>query len=487
MSAPVPADVPAAPVTNARMFGIAGPAMLANLTTPLLGIVATAAIGRLGDASLLGGVAMAAVIFDCMFWLFGFLRMSTVALTAQSIGAGNVLEQRAVLARALLIAAAIGILLVALQVPLSAAIFFLMGGSEPVRAAAESYFVIRIWSAPCALANFAIVGWLVGRARAGIALALQILINTVNMALTVVLVLALHCGIAGAAAATIVAETVGIAAGLMVVWRSWDGRIGLDLAAVLARDRMVSLLAINRDIMIRTAALVAVFAFFTAQGARAGDLALAANAVLHNFTMIGAFFLDGMATAAEQLCGHAVGRRDRTGFLRTTRRVIAWGFVFGLSVTALMLWHGDVLIDIITSSPEVRAAARTFMAYAALAPAIGVLAYILDGIYIGATWTRDMRNLMLAALAIYLATWWSLQNLGNAGLWLSFLAFMAARGLLQASRYAALLAATFQHDGSRTDSLTPPPASLPDVRHSGHGSAVTVAASIPTSSARPEC
>jgi MATE family multidrug resistance protein len=428
-------------VTNARVFAIAGPAMLANLTTPLLGIVGTAAIGRLGEAYLLGGVAMAALVFDSLYWLFAFLRMGTVALTAQALGAGDAVEQRAVLARALFLAAFIGLLLIALQAPLAAAIFRLLGGSDAVRAAAETYFFVRIWSAPCALANFAVLGWLVGIARAGTALVLQVAINVVNIALTVLLVLVLDYGVAGAALAAVLAEIVGLALGLGIAWALAGGAI--ETAIVLRREQLVRMLAINRDIMIRTAALIAAFGFFTAQGARAGDVALAANAVLHNFILIGSFFLDGLATAAEQICGRAVGARDRAGFIQATRRVLGWGFLFGAAATVLFLLAGVALIDVITTSADVRQAARQFMLFAALAPVMGVAAYTFDGIYIGATWARDMRNLMLVALAIYLATWWALQGHGNTGLWIALLVFLAVRGLLQAVRYPRLAATTF--------------------------------------------
>jgi MATE family multidrug resistance protein len=431
-------------VTNARVFAIAGPAMLANLTTPLLGLVGTAAIGRLGEAYLLGGIAVAAIAFDFIFWLFGFLRMGTVALTAQALGAGEATEQRAVLARALLIAAAIGLLLIALQAPLAAGTFALMGGSDAVTDAAKVYFFIRIWAAPFALANFAVLGWLIGLARAGLALGLQMFINVVNMALTVTLVLGFGLGIAGAAIAAAVAETSGLVVGLVVAWRMLGDNHGLNAANVLDRAKLMRTLAVNRDIMIRTAALIAAFAFFTAQGARGGDVTLAANAVLHNFTLIGSFFLDGMATAAEQICGHAVGARERTAFARATRLALAWGFGFGIALSAIFLAGGGLLINAMTTSEEVRVAAREFMLLAALAPAMGVGAYIYDGIYIGATWARAMRNLMLAALAIYLAAWWALSGYGNAGLWLALLAFLAVRGLLQAAQYPLLERATFK-------------------------------------------
>jgi MATE family multidrug resistance protein len=435
--------VPSEPVTHRRVFAIAAPAMLANLTTPLLGIVGTAVIGRLGQAHLLGAVAMSALVFDCMFWLFGFLRLSTVALTAQALGAGDAAEQRAVLARALLIAAAIGLALIALQIPLAALIYPAMGGSAAVTEAAQAYFFIRIWSAPFVLANYALLGWLIGQARAGTALGIQIAVNLCNMALTAALVLDVGLGVAGAAIGSLAAEAAGTALGLAVVaWRMRaGGRFGR--AAVLDRAKLVRLLAINRDIMIRTAALIAAFLFFTAQGARTGDTLLAANAVLHNFTLVGSFFLDGFATAAEQLCGQSLGARNRAAFARAVRLIVGWGFGFGIATSAALLAAGGTLIDAVTASPEVREAARAFMTLAALTPVAGVLAFAFDGIYVGATWTRDMRNMMLAALASFLAMWWALDPLGNLGLWLALLTLFVVRGALQAARYPALMRATF--------------------------------------------
>jgi MATE family multidrug resistance protein len=435
-------------VNHTRVFAIAGPAMLANLTTPLLGIVATAAIGRLGDPHLLGGVALASVAFDCIFWLFGFLRMATVAFSAQALGAGDRLELRAILLRALMLGAAIGLALIAIRTPLASVIFSLMGGSEAVTSAAREYFFIRLWSAPLMLGNYVILGWLVGQARTGLALALQVGINVINMALTAFLVLVAGNGVAGAAIATVAAETVGFIAGLAVVWQLLAGPVGVPREVLFDRKRLLRLFAVNRDIMIRTAALIAAFLFFAAQGARAGDLTLAANAVLNNFLMIGSFFLDGLANAAEQLCGQSFGARDRQEFSRAVRLVLGWSAVFGLAVTLSFALSGNTLIDVITTSPEVRSVAREFMLLAALAPACGVLAYSYDGIYIGASWARDMRNLMLVAFATYLATWYFLTPLGNAGLWIAFLIFLLARGALQAARYPALVRMSFSPEAA---------------------------------------
>lgn len=425
-------------VTNGRVFAIAGPAMLANVTTPLLGVVATAAIGRLGDSAVLGGVAMAALVFDCIFWLFGFLRMGTVALTAQAYGAGDVGERSAVLARALMTSAAIGLALMALQVPLAALIFGGMGGTATVTQAAKHYFFIRLWSAPFALGNYVMLGWLVGLARPMLALSIQIAVNVINMALTVMLVLRLDWGITGAALAAVIAEAAGLVIGLAMAWRVLGGRFDLRQARLFDRDKLMRLLAINRDIMIRTAALIAAYLFFMAQGARAGDVALAANAVLHNFTLVGAFFLDGLANAAEQLCGRAYGARDRVAFGRAVKLIVIWGFVFGAAATLLFLLFGSPFIDLMTANADVRRVAHDYLWLAALAPVCGVMAFCFDGIYIGATWVRDMRNLMVASFLVYLAVWGATLPLGNAGLWIAILSFFIARGALQAARYPAL-------------------------------------------------
>jgi MATE family multidrug resistance protein len=430
-------------VTTAQVFAIAGPAMVANLTTPLIGIVSTTAIGRLGDATLLGGVAMASVLFDCLFWLFGFLRMSTVAFTAQSLGAGDTSELRAILMRGLIIAALVGAALIVLQVPLATILLSAMGGSEGVTRAAKTYFVIRIWSSPLALGNYVMLGWLIGQARARLALGTQISINLINIAATVLLVLVFDLGIAGAAIAALIAEAVGLVLGLLIARRLSKGQFAASHALLFDRTKLMRMLAVNRDIMIRTAALIAAFLFFNAQGARAGDTTLAANAVLNNFLMISGFFLDGLANAAEQLCGRAYGARDKGAFAGAVKLVVMWGFGFALAVAACFLVFGTALIDMMTASVDVRRIARDYLPFVIFAPLLGVFAFAFDGIYIGATWARDMRNLMVASLAIFLTAWFALRSFGNAGLWGALLVHYAARGGLEALRYPALLRKSF--------------------------------------------
>ncbi|WP_131833870.1 MATE family efflux transporter [Ancylobacter aquaticus] len=430
-------------VTSRRFLAIALPATLAQMTTPVLGLVATGAIGRLGDAVLLGAVALGALLFDFAFWIFGSIRMGTAGLTAQALGRGERVELRAVLVRALLIAAAIGLVLIVLHAPLADLAFLGMGASEGVRSAATLYFSIRILSAPFAIGNFAVLGWLVGIARTDIGLGLQILIAAVNAVATVLLVLWWDFGIAGAASANVLAEITGTLFGLMaaarLVGRDWR----VPWRTVLDRARLIETVAVNRDIMVRTALIMSVILFFTAQGARQDDVTLAANAVLYNIVMVSAFFLDGFSTAAEQICGQSVGAKDRAGFRRAVRLVLFWGFGFAAPASALLLAGGGPLIDLLSANEQVREVGRAFLPLAALTPLLGVAAFAYDGIYAGSTWARDMRNMMLPAVALFFLAWWLTLPLGNTGLWLAYLAFISGRGVFLALRLPALERRTF--------------------------------------------
>ncbi|WP_029350677.1 MATE family efflux transporter [Bosea sp. 117] len=430
-------------VTHGRFLAIALPATLAQMTTPLLGLVATGAVGRLGDAVLLGAVAVGALLFDFAFWVFGSLRMGTAGLTAQALGRDDRIEIRAVLFRALAIAAAIGLGLIAVHVPVARFAFAAMAASPGVSEAASLYFSIRILSAPFAIGNFAVLGWLVGIARTDLGLGLQVLIAAVNAVLTLALVLHWDLGIAGAALANLAAEAAGTLAGLAIAARLLGREWRVPWRTVLDRAKIVETVAVNSDIMIRTGLLMGVLLFFTAQGARADDVTLAANAVLYNVVMVTAFFLDGFSTAAEQICGQSVGARDRTGFRRAVRMVLAWGFGFALPSTLLLLAGGGALVDVLTANPAVREVARHFLPLAALTPLLGVAAFSYDGIYAGSTWSRDMRNLMIPAVATFFIVWWLTLPLGNLGLWCAYLAFMAGRGLFLALRMPALMRQTF--------------------------------------------
>jgi MATE family multidrug resistance protein len=322
-----------------------------------------------------------------------------------------------------------------------------MGGSEGVTRAAKTYFTIRIWSAPLALGNYVVLGWLIGQARAKLALGTQISINVINMAATMLLVLVFDFGIAGAAIAAVIAEAAGLLLGVVIA-RRLQGQLAVARATLFDRVKLMRMLAVNRDIMIRTASLITAFLFFTAQGARAGDMTLAANAVLNNFLLISAFFLDGLANAAEQLCGRAYGARNKPAFAGAVRLVLIWGFAFAVAVAASFALFGSSFIDIMSANTEVRRIARDYLPFVVFAPLLGVFAFAYDGVYIGATWARDMRNLMLLSLLVFLAAWFALRSFGNAGLWGALLAHYAARGGLEALRYPVLLGKSFTSPAS---------------------------------------
>lgn len=416
---------------------------LSHLTTPLLGLVAATAVGRLGEAHLLGAVALGAVVFDFLFWTFGGLRLATAGLTAQATGAGDRREVDRTLARALVVAIAVGVVLVALQAPIAAVAFPLVGASEAVTGALSTYFGLRIWAAPFTLMNYAILGSTLGRGRTDLGLLLQVGINLVNIALTLAFVMGFGWSVAGAALATVIAEALGVALGIAVLRRLGSNPLGVPWAEVSDRSAILRTLVVNRDIMIRTVALLAAFTVFSSEGARGGDVTLAANAVLHNIFLVGGYFLDGFATAGETLCGQALGARDERGFRRAVSLSLVWCLGFGLVVSLAFLLFGYPFIDFISTNEDVRRHAREFLPIAAFTPFIGAVAFTFDGVFIGATWTRAMRNLMLASLALFLAALWLMKPYGNWGLWIAMAAFLAARGVGQGLVYPGLARRTF--------------------------------------------
>jgi multidrug resistance protein, MATE family len=430
-------------VSHARVVRLALPMTLAHLSTPLLGIADAAIIGRLGQAHLLGAIAAAAVIFDFIFWSFGFLRMGTAGLTAQALGAGDAAEQRATLMRALIVAVCIGTAMILLQAPIAWISFAALDASPAVTGAARLYFDIRIWSAPFVLINYAVVGAIVGLGRTGVALVLQALIHLSNIVFNIALVYGVALGMRGSAAGTLAAEALGMLAGFFVAWRMYGDLFRVNATQLFDRGKIARMFAINRDIFIRNTALLFAFAFFSAQGARGGDIVLAANAILINLLLVANYFLDGFATAAEQMCGQAIGARDAKGFREAVRLTVLWSFAFAAGLAAVAFISGKPFIDFLTTETQVRAYARDYLLFAALAPLVGALAYELDGVFAGATWTRDMRNMMLVSLALYIAGFYLLRQFGNAGLWLSLLLFLLARGLTQAWRYRKLSALSF--------------------------------------------
>ncbi len=415
-------------ITHRAILSIAVPIMISNVSTPLLGVVDTAVMGRIADPAYIGAVALGVLVFNFVFWGFGFLRMGTTGLTAQAHGAGDAAEVRANLGRATLIAVLVGAMLIALQWPIREIAFALIDASARLEALARDYYDIRIWAAPATLLNYALLGWFIGLGRARMALALQLVLNITNMLLDVLFVLGLHLGVKGVALGTVLAEITAAVVGLVIAARYLRNAGGSwNFARLTAARQMARTLTVNRDIMIRSAALIVAFAWFMVQGARQGEGILAANAVLMQFITVTAFFLDGLAFAAEALVGRAVGAADAKGLTTAARMTTAWAVCVALVMSLGFALAGPATIDLLTVDDTVRAFARTYLPWAALGPIVSVWAFQLDGIFIGATRTAEMRNAMIASLAIFVAGWWLLRPFGNHGLWASLYVHYAAR------------------------------------------------------------
>jgi MATE family multidrug resistance protein len=428
-------------LTHRTVLSIAVPVMISNVSTPLIGIVDTGVVGQIPDPAYIGAVAIGSLVFLFLFWAFGFLRMGTTGLTAQALGAGNDHEVGATLARALLLAVAVGAALIALQIPIELVAFALLDGSTQVEALAAEYFDIRIWAAPATLANYAILGWFIGLGRTDIGLILQLVLNISNIVLDAFFVLVLEWDVQGVAFGTLLAEYGAAAVGVLLALRylaTMD--VSMSRNAILDAEKIRRTVLVNRDIMIRSLALIAAFVWFVSRGAVQGDVILAANAVLLNFVSFGAFFLDGLAFAAEALVGRAIGAEQRSGLSRAVRMTTSWAAATALVVALVVAAFGALLIDVLTVDAGARLAAREYLPWVIAAPLLGVWSFQLDGIFIGATRTVDMRNAMIQSLMIFIAAWWLLQPLGNHGLWAAFSIHYVARCMTLMRYYPGLVA-----------------------------------------------
>ena len=422
------------PRRHRAVFALALPMVFSNVTTPLLGLVDTWVIGHLGQAWFLGGVSVGATLINLLFWLLGFLRMSTTGLTAQAQGAASAEGQLDTLARALGLAVGLGLTLLLLVLPFLPAIIGLSGGSPEVQVYAGDYVSVRIWSAPAALCNLVIMGWLLGMQDARSPMLLLILSNLVNMVLDAWFVLGLGWQVRGVAAASLLADYCSLGVGLWLVSRRlrhlpaevWQGAWSRWWQWPAVRR----LLGLNRDIFIRSLCLQLCFTFMTLQGARLGDVAVAANAVLLNFLMLISYGLDGFAYAVEAMVGRAIGRRDRQGLREAIVLNLGWALLIAIAFALGFAMGGRQLIAHITDIPAVIAEANRQLPWLIAMPLLAVWCFLLDGVFIGATRAREMRNSMLVAVfAGFFPIWWLCQGWGVAALWAAMAALMTGRGL----------------------------------------------------------
>ncbi|MEL6794096.1 MAG: MATE family efflux transporter, partial [Pseudomonadota bacterium] len=383
-----------------------------------------------------------AMIVTFSYWIFGFLRMGTAGLAAQAIGAGDDDEATALLMRGLLIAAVAGGAVILLQWPIIHLGLMAVSSSPEVEEMARGYASIRFFSAPAAIAIYAITGWLIAAERTREVLILQLWMNGLNIALDLLFVLGFEWGVEGVAIATLIAEWSGALLGLWLLRACFRGTAWRDRALILRADRLRRMMAVNGDILIRTLLLQTGFALFTIHSAGQGEVNLAANHVLMNFLFIIAHALDGFAFAAEALVGQSLGARNRAKLRRAALICGLWGMIVAGVLALAFLIGGPAIIEVITTAPDVRAAAMAYLLWLVASAPVSLPSFMLDGIFIGATRTREMRNAMIISLGVYLIALFTLPNLfGNHGLWAAMLIFFIARAVTLAVRYPALEAA----------------------------------------------
>ena len=426
-------------ISHARVLKIALPIVLSNATVPILGAVDTGVVGQMGEAAPIGAVGIGAVILATIYWIFGFLRMGTTGLAAQARGAGDWGETGALLMRGILLAFAAGAVFIIAQAAVFWGAFALAPASAEVEGLARSYLEIRIWGAPATIALYAVTGWLIAVERTRAVFLLQVWMNGLNIVLDLWFVLGLGWGVEGVAIATLMAEWSGLALGLWFCRDAFAGDQWRDWGRVFDAARLKRMMQVNGDIMVRSVLLTGSFTTFLFIGADLGDVTLAANQVLLQFVEITAFAMDGFAFTAEAMVGSAVGARSRSHMRQAAILTSQWGVATAV-LLGLAFWiGGGWLIDLMSTSPEVRAAGRDYLLWAAALPLLSVASYMFDGIFIGATWTRDMRVAMIQSVALYVGALVILVPLmGNHGLWAALVVLNLARGATLGLRYPRL-------------------------------------------------
>lgn len=426
-------------LTDRRILKIAIPIVLANLSVPILGAVDTGVVGQMGEAAPIGAVGLGAIILASIYWIFGFLRMGTTGLVAQATGAGDLAESGAILTRGIMIGLAAGLIMVVGQAGITWAAFRIAPASPEVEALARDYLAIRIWGAPATIALYAVNGWLIATERTRGVLVLQLWMNGLNIALDLWFVLGLGWGVQGVAVATLIAEVSALGLGLYLCRAAFSGAQWRDWARVFDRMRLKRMWVVNSDIMMRTIALQGAMTGFLFVSAGFGDVELAANQVLWQFLMITAYALDGFAFAAEALVGQAVGARSVGLMRRASLRASVWALGVALAM-ALGFWiAGPWVIDLMAVDTGVRATARAYLPFVVVLSVLGLACYMLDGIFIGATGTREMRNTVILAVAIYaLAIWVFVPIYGNVALWGALILLNVLRGLFLGVLYPRL-------------------------------------------------
>ncbi|MCE7622542.1 MATE family efflux transporter DinF [Vibrio fluvialis] len=414
-----------------QVLWLAIPMVLSNITIPLLGLVDAAVIGHLEHAWYLGGVALGSTVISVTFWLLGFLRMSTTGLTAQAFGADNCAGLARVWLQGMLMALGFAAVFLLLHRFIADGVFGFSSASAEVKLYAQQYFVIRAWSAPASLVNFVLLGWLLGTQNSRAPMWMVIITNVVNIVLDLLFVLGLGWKVQGVALASVIADYSGMGFGLWCVWRYWlQHQLPSPLALLRESTQGLSrFVRLNRDIFLRSLCLQAAFSFMTFQGAAFGDQTVAANAVLMSFLMMISYGMDGFAYAMEAMVGKAIGAKSETQLKAAMIGSAFWSVVICLLLTLAFGWYGSALIRLITDISAVQQTAQVYLPWLVAMPLTSMWCFLLDGIFIGATKGREMRNSMFVAACTFFVVFYGFAFWGNHALWLAMLSFMAMRGL----------------------------------------------------------
>lgn len=415
---------------NRKILALAIPSIVANVTTPLLGLVDTAIVGHMGDAAYIGAIAVGGVMFNMLYWLFSFLRGGTSGLAAQACGAADRQESTLVLYRSLAVALSAGLAMVLLQAPVLWLLRRFVDPDPITGALAADYFAILVYGAPAVLGTYALSGWFLGMQNSRMLMVSSIVINLVNIVVSLLLVYGLGWKIGGVATGTLVAQWAGFFTGVWLLRRYRLDRP--DWRLVFRPDRLKRFFRVNVDVMLRTVCLIAVTVWFTRQGAAQGAVILAVNTLLMQLFLLFSYMMDGFAFAGEALAGKFVGAGDRPALKRCVKAVFGWGVVLASVFTLLYFLGGEAFLSILSGDEGVISASKEYYAWAAVVPFAGFAAFVWDGVFIGATMTRQLLVSMAGAVCCFFAVFFTFSHtMGNHALWLAFIVYLFMRGVLQ--------------------------------------------------------
>jgi len=416
-----------------KIFRLAVPNIITNITVPLLGMIDIAIAGHLGSAVYIGAIALGANIFNMIYWNFGFIRMSSSGFTAQAYGARNFTEAMNVLIRSLMAGVGIGLLIVLLQYPIGKFALSLIKSGAESKIQVETYFRICIWSAPAVLGTYAFKGFFIGMQNAKTPMVIAILNNLLNIVLSLLFVFGFGMQVAGIALGTMLSQVITFIV-CMLMWLKFYGRLRKYRIKSSVFDAVAirSFFRVNGDVFVRTFLLTLVTTFFTFVSSGMGDMILAANALLMQFFMLFSYFMDGFAYAGEALTGRYVGSNNRVLLVRMLKRLFFWGFVVSAVSVVIYLFFPNQILQILTNDKAVIDTTKSFLFWTVLIPVTGFAAFLWDGVFIGATASREMRNAMIFSTIVFFACYYiAVPLIGNNGLWLAFILYLSVRGITQ--------------------------------------------------------